>query len=155
VKSTYYSLAFGASLGDNLTPLGDTIMTRTVSEQQGVSFSNVQYIRLSFGVAIMHLTALSIYFTFFYYIGIALFSIFIAFLFIGLVIFSRYLTRSFISNKNLLFSRLLGKLKNKKYRIDKKLIFREFLKKFTHLNLIRGWKRRLLRDSMRFLKELL
>jgi len=155
VKSAYYSLAFGASLGDNFKTLGDNVMTRTVSEQQGVSFSNVQYMRLSFGVVIIHLTALSIYFAFFYYVSIALFCVLIAFVFIGLVIFARYLTRSFTSNENLLFSRFLAKLKNKKYRKDKKLIFRELLKKFIDLYLKKGWKRRLLRDSMRLLKELL
>jgi len=155
VKSSYYSLAFGMSLGDNLTPLGDTIMTRNVSEQNGVTFSNAQFFRIAFKVALIHLITLSIYFTFFFYIAFGLFIIFLAFLFIFLIIFLRYLTKSSSVDETLLFSNALRKLKDVKYRRNKKLIFREFLKKIITPNQKKDWKKKILNDAKRFLKEMM
>jgi Na+/H+ antiporter NhaD/arsenite permease-like protein len=86
----YYSLTLGAGLGDNLTPLGDTIIVRSITEEHGQRFSNSLFFRIGFKASLIHLITISIYYTILYYVAIGLIIILILGLLIFFLIFFRY-----------------------------------------------------------------
>jgi len=86
----YYSLTLGAGLGDNLTPLGDTIIVRSITEEHGQKFSNSLFFKIGFKASLIHLITISIYYTILYYVAIGLIIILILGLLIFFLIFFRY-----------------------------------------------------------------
>ena len=93
VNSSYYSLAFGTALGDNLTPLGDTVIIKNISEQHGYEFSMGKYFKLGLKIGVIHLIAVSIYFTFFFNSTIGLIIILCIAIVISLTILLQYLNK--------------------------------------------------------------
>ncbi len=59
----FYSLAFGANWGDNLTPLGDNILVANVAEQNKRSISFKSFFKLGFITTNYQLAIISIYYT--------------------------------------------------------------------------------------------
>lgn len=62
-KQIFYSLAFGANWGDNLTPLGDNILVVNIAEQNKRPISFKSFFKLGFVTANYQLMILSIYYT--------------------------------------------------------------------------------------------
>jgi Na+/H+ antiporter NhaD/arsenite permease-like protein len=154
----YFSLAFGTTLGDNLTPLGDTVMIRNIAEQHGRPFSSSAFFKIGFKVALIHLTAVSIYFIFFNNVVMGLLIVFFIILLLFLIVFIQYLQRSFKTDSILMLSKGLRKLKDQKYRIHKKLIFREVSWRILRPYYQRNWKSTIaliIKSFKRFLKEML
>ena len=63
-NSLFYSLAFGANWGDNLTPLGDNILVVNLAQKNNRLISFKQFFKLGFITSNYQLAILSIYFTF-------------------------------------------------------------------------------------------
>ncbi len=63
IKTGYYSLAFGANLGDNLTPMGDNILVVNIAERNERPISIKDFFKLGFITTIIQLICLTIYFT--------------------------------------------------------------------------------------------
>ncbi|MBY9004036.1 MAG: hypothetical protein KGD73_08700 [Candidatus Lokiarchaeota archaeon] len=63
-NKVFYSLAFGANWGDNLTPLGDNILVINLAEKNKRPISFKQFFKLGFITTNYQLIILSIYFTF-------------------------------------------------------------------------------------------
>ncbi|NHI93108.1 MAG: hypothetical protein EAX96_11445 [Candidatus Lokiarchaeota archaeon] len=62
VKEFYYGLAFGANLGDNLTPMGDNILVMKIAEANERPISTSTFFKLGFLTTIIQLFALTIYY---------------------------------------------------------------------------------------------
>jgi Na+/H+ antiporter NhaD/arsenite permease-like protein len=157
-NAAYFSLAFGTALGDNLTPLGDTIMIRNIAEQHGRPFTNAAFFKIGFKVALIHLTAVSIYFIFFNNTIMGFLIVCFIILLIFLTIFVQYLRKSFKRDSTLILSKAFRKLKDQKYRTDRKLIFREFSRRISPPFYNRNWTNTIefiLKSFKRFLKEML
>lgn len=157
-NSAYSSLAFGTTLGDNLTPLGDTIMIRNIAEQHGRPFSSAAFFKIGFKVALIHLTAVSIYFIFLNNVIMGLIFVFFIFLLIFLTIVVQYVRKSFKTDSSLMLSKGSRKLRDKKYRINILLIIRELLQRLLRPYYQRNWKgifELILKSLKRFLKEML
>jgi len=59
----FYSLAFGANWGDNLTPLGDNILVFNIAEQNKRSISFKSFFKLGFVTTNYQLILISLYYT--------------------------------------------------------------------------------------------
>lgn len=62
VKEFYYGLAFGANLGDNLTPMGDNILVMKIAENNERPIKASTFFKLGFVTSIIQLFALTIYY---------------------------------------------------------------------------------------------
>jgi len=156
-NSAYYSLAFGVNLGTTLLVRGENESALKIAAQNERPIKVRQFRKLAFVAMVLQLTAVTIYFLMIYDHIIGLFTIFISILVILFSVFFRYMTTSFKTEEKLLFSRVLRKVKNPRYRRKKKLIFQEFSKKFFRPNLIRDRRpiiQTILRNIKRFLEEL-
>ncbi|MHA1784851.1 MAG: SLC13 family permease [Candidatus Helarchaeota archaeon] len=60
-KMAYYSLAFGANLGDNLTPMGDNILVMNIAEKNERPIKASTFFKLGFITTLIQLLAVSIY----------------------------------------------------------------------------------------------
>ncbi len=63
-NKVFYSLAFGANWGDNLTPLGDNILVVNIAERNKRPISFKLFFKLGFITTNYQLLILSVYFTF-------------------------------------------------------------------------------------------
>ncbi len=157
MKSVFFGMAYGINLGDNLTPAGDTIVVLNVAEQNERPLNISEMAKIGFIAAIIHLVAITIYFTLIFepVIGISILGF--TGLIIGFLVFWRYLSKSFRKDETLIFSRVLRKLKNPRYRRQKKRIFLEFSRKFVQRNHITQRTsiiRSILKNCKRFIQEL-
>jgi len=94
-KQIFYSMAFGANWGDNLTPLGDNILVVNIAEQNKRPISFKSFFKLGFVTTNYQLMILSIYYTliFNFQIGIIIIGI------ITCVIITLYCLHKFGSQK--------------------------------------------------------
>ncbi|MFX1375083.1 MAG: SLC13 family permease [Promethearchaeota archaeon] len=76
-KRMFYSLAFGANWGDNLTPLGDNILVVNIAEQNKRPISFKSFFKLGFITTNYQLVIISLYYCllFYFYIGITILGI--------------------------------------------------------------------------------
>lgn len=76
-KQIFYSLAFGANWGDNLTPLGDNILVINIAEQNKRPISFKSFFKLGFITTNYQLLIISIYYCLIFYtlIGIIILGI--------------------------------------------------------------------------------
>ncbi len=104
----FYSLAFGANWGDNLTPLGDNILVVNIAEENKRHISFKSFFKLGFITTNYQLVLISLYYTLIFYtqIGFIIIGIFV------LVIVVIYLMYKFGSNKiKSLFNRFINKFR--------------------------------------------
>ncbi len=122
IKSSYYSLAYGANLGDNLTPLGDNVLVMNIAEQNDSPITFTQFFRLGFIATTLQLIAITIFYLFLSnsYAGILVISFIFLILFLG--IFIRYLRQNVKKEEELIFLKALNKIKRQDYRINKKQV---------------------------------
>ncbi|NHI91301.1 MAG: hypothetical protein EAX96_02275 [Candidatus Lokiarchaeota archaeon] len=99
VKTAFYSLAYGANLGDNLTPLGDNVIVMNIAEQNERPISFSEFLKLGFTATIIQLCAISLYYTLMMetYLGLIILSFVL--LIISLFFLRRYLKRKNINVK--------------------------------------------------------
>jgi Na+/H+ antiporter NhaD/arsenite permease-like protein len=71
-KQIFYSLAFGANWGDNLTPLGDNILVINIAEQNKRPISFKSFFKLGFITTNYQLIIISIYYCLIYYLQIGI-----------------------------------------------------------------------------------
>jgi len=71
-KQVFYSLAFGANWGDNLTPLGDNILVVNIAEQNKRPITFKSFFKLGFITANYQLIIISIYYCLIFYIQIGI-----------------------------------------------------------------------------------
>jgi len=62
LQQSYYSLAFGANLGDNLTPMGDNILVMNIAEKNERPINASTFFKLGFVTSVIQLSAISLYF---------------------------------------------------------------------------------------------
>jgi len=94
-KQIFYSLAFGANWGDNLTPLGDNILVVNIAEQNKRPISFKSFFKLGFITTNYQLIIISIYYCliFYTYIGIIILGM------VGLILMVIYCLNKFGSKK--------------------------------------------------------
>ncbi len=94
-KQIFYSLAFGANWGDNLTPLGDNILVVNIAEQNKRPISFKSFFKLGFITTNYQLLIISIYYCmiFYTYMGIIILGM------LGLVLMGIYCLNKFGSKK--------------------------------------------------------
>ncbi|MFX0000423.1 MAG: SLC13 family permease [Candidatus Hodarchaeota archaeon] len=94
-KQVFYSLAFGANWGDNLTPLGDNILVVNIAEQNKRPISFKSFFKLGFFTSNYQLLILSLYYSliFYFQIGIIILGI------VGLILVVFYCLNKFGSKK--------------------------------------------------------
>ncbi len=131
-NASYYSLAFGANLGDNLTPLGDNILVMNLAEQNERPITYSQFFKLGFIATIIQLIAISIYFILLndIIIGMLIFAIFILIFFMGNVL--RKLKAYTKKEEELLFRRYWMKLKRRDFITELNLLVRKILTKIKN-----------------------
>ncbi|MFW9781252.1 MAG: SLC13 family permease [Candidatus Heimdallarchaeota archaeon] len=73
-KQIFYSLAFGANWGDNLTPLGDNILVMNIAEQNKRPITFKSFFKLGFITTNYQLALISLYYciVFYFQIGIVI-----------------------------------------------------------------------------------
>jgi len=71
-KQIFYSLAFGANWGDNLTPLGDNILVINIAEQNKRPISFKAFFKLGFITTNYQLLIISIYYCLIFYLQIGI-----------------------------------------------------------------------------------
>ncbi len=71
-KQIFYSLAFGANWGDNLTPLGDNILVVNIAEQNKRPITFKSFFKLGFITTNYQLIIISIYYCIIFYTQIGL-----------------------------------------------------------------------------------
>ncbi|MFX1279711.1 MAG: SLC13 family permease [Promethearchaeota archaeon] len=71
-KQVFYSLAFGANWGDNLTPLGDNVLVMNISEQNKRPISIKSFFKLGFITTNYQLVIISIYYILIFYFNIGI-----------------------------------------------------------------------------------
>ncbi|MDD1776973.1 MAG: hypothetical protein LUQ65_02315, partial [Candidatus Helarchaeota archaeon] len=121
-------------------------------------FSSAAFFRIGFKVALIHLTAVSIYFIFFNNVIMGLLIVFFIILLLFLMIFTQYLQQSSKTDSTLLLNKGFRKLKDQKYRTHKKLIFHEFSWRLLRPYYQRNWTSTIgliLKSLKRFLTEML
>ncbi len=122
INGAYYSLTFGANLGDNLTPLGDNILVMNLAEQNDRPLSFSEFFRLGFTATIIQLCTITIYFVFLNdtILGLSILSL------IGLgfflLIFIRYLKQNVKKEEELILFQTIDKIKRQKLTKNKKLV---------------------------------
>ena len=94
-KQIFYSLAFGANWGDNLTPLGDNILVINIAEQNKRPITFKSFFKLGFITSNYQLFIISIYYCLIFYtlIGIIILGI------VGFIIIVIYCLNKFGSKK--------------------------------------------------------
>ncbi|MHA1145611.1 MAG: SLC13 family permease [Candidatus Helarchaeota archaeon] len=92
-RQTQYSLAFGANLGDNLTPMGDNILVMNIAEENGRPITQKQFFRIGFITTIIQLMIVTMFYIYLLEIilGIIL-TIFIASI-TGIILYLYYLNK--------------------------------------------------------------
>jgi Na+/H+ antiporter NhaD/arsenite permease-like protein len=156
-NSAFYGLAFGVNLGNTLLLKGEHAAVLQIAEQNERPIKVRQFRKLAFVAMLLQLTAVTIYFLMIFDYIIGFFTIFLTLVIVLFSLFFRYMTNSFKKEERLIFSRVLRKVKNPRYRRKKKLIFQEFSRKFIRPNLIRDRKlivQTIIRNIKRFLEEL-
>ena len=126
LNTTYYSLAFGANLGDNLTPMGDNMLVMSISEQRERPITYSQFFKLGFIATILQLIAVTLYFIFLYDLvlgGLIILSIFVLTLIILLL---RYLNKNYKEEEQLI-KRLFNRLKNQDFKRERRTTLKRFL----------------------------
>jgi len=71
-KKIFYSLAFGANWGDNLTPLGDNILVFNIAEQNKRPITFKSFFKLGFITTNYQLIIISIYYCLIFYMQIGI-----------------------------------------------------------------------------------
>ncbi|MFX1592813.1 MAG: SLC13 family permease [Promethearchaeota archaeon] len=71
-KQIFYSLAFGANWGDNLTPLGDNILVVNIAEQNKRPITFKSFFKLGFITTNYQLIIISIYYCLIFYLQIGI-----------------------------------------------------------------------------------
>ncbi|MFX1378209.1 MAG: SLC13 family permease [Promethearchaeota archaeon] len=71
-KQIFYSLAFGANWGDNLTPLGDNILVVNIAEKNKRPISFKSFFKLGFVTTNYQLLIISIYYCLIFYLQIGI-----------------------------------------------------------------------------------
>jgi len=130
LKTAYYSLAFGANLGDNLTPMGDNVLVMSISEQHDRPITFAQFLRLGFVATIIQLIAITLYYIFIYDMvlgGFILLSIFVVTLVILLL---RYLNKNYREEEELIKT-FLTKFKNQDLTRERRITLKRFLLKIN------------------------
>jgi len=139
VKSAYYSLAYGANLGDNLTPMGDNILVMNLAEQNDRPISVRQFFKLGFISTIIQLIALTIYFIFLNDLVLGFKITFFVIILIGFIIFIRFLNKNYRKGKELVLWRLFSTVQRQNYNKRKNLViktvreFKEIYKRFVNI----------------------
>jgi len=95
IKPTYYGLAFGVGIGNNLTPFGDTLIVKNITEEHGVQFSLSRFFKLGVVICLINLITVTIYFTLYFFLFIGLLTILVAVLLtFSIILIRRYLNKS-------------------------------------------------------------
>jgi len=71
-KQIFYSLAFGANWGDNLTPLGDNILVMNIAEQNKRPITFKSFFKLGFVTTNYQLIIISLYYCLIFYFQIGI-----------------------------------------------------------------------------------
>jgi len=94
-KQIFYSLAFGANWGDNLTPLGDNILVVNIAEQNKRPISFKSFFKLGFITTNYQFLIISIYYCLIFYIQIGIIILGI----VGFILIVTYCLNKFGSKK--------------------------------------------------------
>ncbi|MFX0021814.1 MAG: SLC13 family permease [Candidatus Hermodarchaeota archaeon] len=84
-KQIFYSLAFGANWGDNLTPLGDNILVVNIAERNKRPISFKSFFKLGFITTNYQLIIISIYYCLIFYFQIGIIILVIVVLFVIII----------------------------------------------------------------------
>ena len=137
LSTIYYSLAFGANLGDNLTPLGDNILVMSIAEQHDRPITFSQFTKLGFIATIIQLIAITLYYIFLYDLLLACLILLSIFVLTLIILLLKDLNKNYKEEEQKLKT-LFHRFKNQDFKRERRTTLKRFLG-----NIIKFIKKRL------------